>query len=127
MKILHIDLNRLGEKKQVKPAKPKKAYARNPKKTYEDPVFKASEVSFYAPNYDESRPVISLVRENGKILREGCIESVRYLELGGKELVEFTCSPTADSMSTALFRVLVEAECVERLTQKRTVRQENPV
>ena len=127
MKILRIDLNRPEEKRPAKPAKPKKAYARNPKKTYEDPVFKASEVSFYAPDYDESRPVISLAKENGKILREGCIESVRYLELGGKELVEFTCSPTAESMSTALFRVLVEAECVERLTQKRTVKQENPV
>lgn len=127
MKILRIDLDRPEEKKPVKSAKPRKAYARNPKKTYEDPVFKASEANFYAPNYDESRPVISLTRENGKILREGCIENVRYLELGGKELVEFTCSPTADSVSTALFRVLVEAECVERLTQKRTVTQENPV
>ena len=127
MKILRIDLSKLKENKPIKSAKPKKAHAKNPKKTFNDPVFKASEVRFYASNYDESRPVISLTKENGKILREGCIEGVRYLELNGRELVEFTCSPTTDSISTKLFRVLVEAECVERLTQKRTVRQENLV
>lgn len=127
MKTLRIDLDELEEKKQARRAKPRKVYARNPKKTFDDPVFKASEVSFYAPNYDETRPVISLTKENGKILREGCIENVRYLELDGRELVEFTCSPMTDSMSMTLFRVLVEAECIERLTQKRTVRRENLV
>lgn len=125
MKILRIDLHKLKEKKPVKSAKPRKAYAKNPKKTFDDPVFKASEAKFYAPNYDESRSVISLIKENNKILREGYIEGIRYLELGGRELVEFTCSPTTDYVSTKLFRVLVEAECIERLTQKRTVKQEN--
>lgn len=127
MKILRIDLNRPEEKRPAKPAKPKKAYARNPKKTYEDPVFKASEVTFYPPDYDRTGPIISIRKENGKLLREGCVEAVRYLTVDGKELAEFTCSPATDSVSAALFRVLVEAECVERLTQKRTVRQENPV
>ena len=104
MKILRIDLDKPREKKPVKPARPRKAYARNPKKTFDDPVFKASEASFYAPDYDESRSVISLAKENGKVLREGCIEGVRYLELDGKELVEFTCSPTSDSTSTTMFQ-----------------------
>ena len=122
MKILRIDLHKLKENKPVKSAKPRKVYAKNPKKTFDDPVFKASEVNFYAPNYDESRSVISLTKENGKILREGYIEGVRYLELDGRELVEFTCSPTIDSVSAKLFRVFVEAECIERLMQKRTVK-----
>lgn len=126
MKILHIDLDNLKEKKPVKSTKPRKAYARNPKQTYEDPVFKASEVKFYPPDYDRVRPIISIKKENGKLLREGCIEAVRYLTVDGKELIEFTCSPASDVRS-ALFRVLVEAECVEKLTQKRTVRQENLV
>lgn len=126
MKILHIDLDRSKEKKPVKSAKSRKVYARNPKQTYEDPIFKASEVTFYPPDYDRVRPIVSIRKENGKLLREGCIEAVRYLTVDGKELIEFTCSPASDSR-LALFRILVEVECVENLMQKRTVRQETPV
>lgn len=113
-------------KKPVKFAKPRKAYVRNPKQTYEDPVFKASEVTFYQPDYDRVQPIVSIKKENGKRLREGYIEAIRYLTVDGKELIEFTCSPTSDFKS-ALFRILVEAECVEKLTQKRTIKQENLV
>lgn len=125
MKILRIDLGGSEEKRPVKPAKPKKAYARNPKKTYEDPVFKASEVAFYPPDYASARSIISVKKENGKILREGYIENIRRIAVNGKDLVEFTCSPAADSAAASLFSVLVEAGCVEKLTQKRTVKQGN--
>jgi len=128
MKILHIGLNRPPARSGAPAAaKRRRAYARNPVKTVEDPVFKASEVRFYAPDFDNIRPVLVLHRENGKLIREGYVENVRYLTVDGKELAEFTCSPTAESNSPNLFRVLVEAECIERQVQKRTVKQENPV
>ena len=121
MKILHIDLNEMEEKKPVKSAKPRKAYAKNPRKTFDDPVFKASEVTFYPPDYDQARSIISIKKENGKLLCEGYVEAIRYLTIDGKELVEFTCSPTSNFMSAAPFRVLVESECIKKLTQKRTI------
>ena len=126
MKILRIDLDGPEEKRPVRPAKPRRAYARNPKKTYEDPVFKASEVTFYPPDYASARSIVSVKKENGKILREGYIENIRRVAVNGKDLVEFTCSPAADSAAASLFSVLVEASCVERLTQKRTLKQKNP-
>lgn len=123
MKIRRINLNGKPRKRR----KRGRAYARNPKKTFDDPVFKASEAKFYAPDYDGTRTVLCLRRENGKFLREGCIESVRYIDAGGRELVEFTCSPTASAASPALFRAVVEAECIEKQTQKRTVKPEHGV
>lgn len=127
MKILRIDLDEMEEKKSVKSAKPRKAYARNPRKTFDDPVFKASEVTFYPPGYDQARSIISIKKENGKLLCEGYVEAIRYLTVDGKELVEFTCSCASDSMPAALFRVFVEAECIKKLTQKRTVKQKTLV
>lgn len=111
----------MEEKKPVKSAKSRKAYAKNPRKTFDDPVFKASEVIFYPPDYDQARSIISIKKENGKLLCEGYIEAIRYLTIDGKELVEFTCSPTSNIMSAAPFRVLVESECIKKLTQKRTI------
>ena len=127
MKILRIDLDEMEEKKPVKSAKSRKAYARNPRKTFDDPVFKASEVTFYPPGYDCMHSIISVKKENGKILQEGYIEAIRYLTIDGKELVEFTCSPTSNVMSAAPFSILVESECIKKLTQKRTVKQETSV
>lgn len=121
MEIYRIDLN------EPVRAKPRKVYARNPKKTFEDPVFKASEVTFYPPDYDRTHSIISVKKENGKILREGYIENIRYITANGKDLVEFTCYPTADSVSASLFSILVEADCIKKLTQKRTAKQETPV
>lgn len=48
MEIYRINLNEPAR------ARPRKVYARNPKKTFEDPVFKASEVTFYPPDYDRA-------------------------------------------------------------------------
>ena len=117
----------MEEKKPVKSAKSRQAYARNPRKTFDDPVFKASEVTFYPPGYDCMHSIISVKKENGKILQEGYIEAIRYLTIDGKELVEFTCSPISNVMSAAPFSILVESECIKKLTQKRTVKQETSV
>lgn len=121
MEIYRINLNEPAR------ARPRKVYARNPKKTFEDPVFKASEVTFYPPDYDRAQSVVAVKKENGRILREGYIENIRYMTVDGKDLVEFTCSPAAESTAASLFSVLVEAGCVEKLTQKRTIKQENRV
>ena len=125
MRYLRIDPN--GPKPEKPVGKRKKARARNPKAVFEDPVFKASEVKFYPPGYDTARSVVQVRKENGRLLREGCIESVRYLTADGRDLVEFTCSPASNSASAVLFRILVESGCVEKLKQKRTIERENPV
>lgn len=121
MEIYRINLNEPAR------ARPRKVYARNPKKTFEDPVFKASEVTFYPPDYDRAQSIVAVKKENGRILREGYIENIRYMTVDGKDLVEFTCSPAAESTAASLFSVLVEAGCVEKLTQKRAIKQENRV
>lgn len=85
----------------------------------EDPVFKASEVMFFAPDCGESTGVAAAKKPSGKILRTGYILSARPFEKDGRRLVEFVCMPTADSRPLRPFMFVAEAGCMDVLTQRR--------